>query len=360
MRVISVSALCEGDIVGKAVYSDQGRMLLGEGVELTRGLIERIQAQNLYYVYIKDSFSEGIEPRSVIDDATIVKSTLAIKESMNALLKENRQSKIKGLVPLKHYKALRDIIDELFRSIEENSGTLYSVMELMGTDMYTYRHSVNVAVLSILTARSMGYDVETVKHIAMGGLLHDLGKTAVPLGILNKPGPLEEEEFEKMKEHPELGYEMIRDDRILSGYTKQIVRLHHEKLDGSGYGMGLSAGDIPKHVRLVTICDMFDAMTNHRIYRGSMPTYQALEVIMADSVYKLDTEIYPHFVKNICLFPVGSGVELSDGTQGIVVKYKPESPTRPVVRLIGDGRKEVDLERERTLFVSDSVDLERI
>jgi hypothetical protein len=83
-------------------------------------------------------------------------------------------------------------------------------------------------------------------------------------------------------------------------------------------------------------------------------------VIRADSVYKLDTEIYPHFVKNICLFPVGSGVELSDGTQGIVVKYKPESPTRPVVRLIGDGRKEVDLERERTLFVSDSVDLERI
>ncbi len=360
MRVISVGALKEGDIVGKAVYSDQGRMLLGEGVELTRGLIERIQAQNLYCIYIDDPVAEGIEPKSLIDEATIVKSALAVKESMNALFKESRHSKIKGLVPLKHYKALRDIIDELYRSIEENNGTLYSVMALMGTDMYTYRHSVNVAVLSILTARSMDYDDETIKHIAMGGLLHDLGKTAVPMTILNKPGPLEVEEFEEMKKHPDLGYQMIRDDRVLSGYTKQIVRLHHEKLDGSGYGSGLMADEIPTHVRIVTICDMFDAMTSHRIYRGSMPTYQALEMIMADSVYKLDAGIYPHFVKNICLFPVGSGVELSDGSKGIVVRYKSESPTRPVVRLIDGEKKDVDLEYERTLFVSDSVEIDRI
>jgi putative nucleotidyltransferase with HDIG domain len=137
----------------------------------------------------------------------------------------------------------------------------------MDSDNYTYHHSVNVAILSILTAKSMHYSESDIKTIALGALLHDIGKAQVAGGLVQKPGELSSTEKDEMKKHPEYGYQLIKNIPTLSYAVKQIVRLHHEKLDGSGYPLGLSGMEIPNYVRLITVCDMYDAMTADRIYR---------------------------------------------------------------------------------------------
>lgn len=351
MRVIQTDNLKLGDVIGRAIYSDNGNMLLGKGTVLTAGLIKRIKDNHIGYLYIEDEMSEGIEPKGIVDDETMLKSIKTIKETMKAVAKMSSNSKFRGKIPLKHYLAVESVVNALLKALEENKDALYTVTELMGTDMYTYKHSVNVAILSILISQGLGYNYETVKNIAMGGLLHDIGKVRVSPEILNKPEELSEEEFEEMMKHPEYGYEMVKEDKVLSAITKGIIKGHHEKRDGTGYMKGLTEKEIPEYVGIITICDMYDAMTTDRCYRERMPIHEALEILMAESVYKINPTMYKLLVDNICLYPVGGMVKLSDGREGIIMEYRRVNPTRPKLRLSEPPFEEVDLESELTIFI---------
>jgi putative nucleotidyltransferase with HDIG domain len=355
MRVVQTGFLKAGDVIGKSLYAENGNLLLGKGIVLTDSLIKKIKDNQIFCLYVDDEFSEGIEPRGIIDDETMVKSIQSIKETMHSLLKSSTKTKMAGRIPIKQYLAVENIVNELIKSLEENKGALYTVTELMGTDMYTYKHSINVAILSILVARSMGYSDVVVKHIAMGGLLHDIGKVKIVPELVNKKGELTIEEFEEMKKHPEYGFEMVKDDRVLAGIAKSIIRYHHEKRDGSGYVSHLEKEDIPEYVGIVTVCDMYDAMTTDRSYRKRMPIYTALETLMCEAIYKIDPQIYRYLVENICIFPVGSMVVLSDGRKAIIIEYRRESPTRPIIKIDEPPYSIIDLEAEKTLFIVDSL-----
>lgn len=353
MRVIQTDALKLGDVIGRSLYSDSGNLLLGKGTVLTAGLINRIKENRIVYLYVDDEMSEGIEPKGIIDDVTMIKSIKTIKETMKAVAKIGSNSKLQGKIPIKHYFAIENVVQDIIRALEENRDALYTVTELMGTDMYTYKHSVNVAILSILVSQSLGYNHETVKNIAMGGLLHDIGKARIVPEILNKPDVLTEDEFKEMMKHPEYGYEMVKDDQVLSAITKGIIKGHHEKKDGTGYMKGLTKESIPDYVSIITICDMYDAMTTDRCYRQRMPIHSALEILMAESVYKIDANMYRLLVDNICLYPIGSTVKLSDDREGIVMEYRRVNPTRPKLKLSEPPYLELDLEHELTLFIVD-------
>lgn len=355
MRVIQTESLKPGDIVGKSLYSDSGNLLLGKGMLLTESLIQKIRDNHIFCLYIDDELSEGIEPKGIIDDETMVKSIKSIKETMGSLLNTSKKTNLAGRIPIKQYFIVENIVNDLIRSLEDNKDTLYTVTELMGTDMYTYRHSVNVAILSILVAKSLQYGNEAIKNIAMGGLLHDIGKINVQIDLINKKGSLTEDEFEEMKNHPEYGFEMIKDDRVLSSISKNIVRYHHEKLDGSGYQNKLKKTEIPEFVGIVTVCDMYDAMTSDRSYRKRMPIYQALEILMCEAVERIDPHIYHALVKNICIYPVGSTVVLSDGREALVLEYRRDYPTRPKLKLIAPPHTVIDLDLERTVFIINSL-----
>lgn len=351
MRIIQTDTLKLGDVIGRAIYSDKGNLLLGKGTVLTAGLIRRIKDNHIGYLYVDDEVSKGIEPKGIIDDETMLKSIKTIKDTMKSVSKMSDNTKFRGKIPLKHYFAVESVVNELLKALEENKDALYTVTELMGTDMYTYKHSVNVAVLSILISQGLGYNRETVKNIAMGGLLHDIGKVRVAPEILNKPNELTEEEFEEMIRHPEYGYEMVKEDQVLSAITKGIIKGHHEKRDGTGYMSGLTEKEIPDYVSIITICDMYDAMTTDRCYRERMPIHEALEILMAESVYKINPTMYRLLVDNICLYPVGTMVKLSDDREGIVMEYRRVNPTRPRLRLSEPPYEEIDLENELTVFI---------
>nr|WP_279381213.1 HD-GYP domain-containing protein [Fusibacter tunisiensis] len=224
--------------------------------------------------------------------------------------------------------------------------------------MYTYNHSAEVAILSMMVAKSMGFNNLFIEKIGMGALLHDIGKMKIDSSIVHKNSELTEDEYEEMKKHPQLGYDLMKEIYNISPISRQIILLHHEKLNGVGYPLGLEESDIPVHVRVVTICDIFNAITSSRSYKKKMNADEALEVLRVESVYELDREIYHHLMKVANIYPAGTLVELSNGQLAIVVKENKEAQTRPVVQIVKSGKRAevLDLMEHLTLFVSRTVD----
>ncbi|BEP29689.1 HD-GYP domain-containing protein [Helicovermis profundi] len=362
MRLLSTSKVKIGQFVGRPIFSENGNLLLGKGVKLTKGLIDKIFEHDIYFIYIDDEISKGIEINNVVDEEHMAKFVTSMKKVMDDAIFGDKNKNVSGFVPLETFKIVQDLVKALIENIMSNKDVLYSVTELMGTDMYTYKHSVNVAILSILTSKSLKYNYKMIEQIAIGALLHDIGKINVKNELINKKEPLTDDEFDEIKNHAKYGFEIVKKDVALSAYVKQIIIKHHEKLDGSGYPSGIESKDIPEFVRIVTLCDIFDAITNDRVYRKRIPMYKALEILMTDAVFKLDRNIYRHFVENICIYPPGSGVKLSDNREAIVVKYRREYPSRPLVRIIDkdDLKKSYDLDLidERTIFVENVIELD--
>ncbi|MBI9015279.1 MAG: HD-GYP domain-containing protein [Clostridiales bacterium] len=364
MRSTNVSHKLIGGYLAKNVYCDDGRLLLGKNVKLTPSLIDKLIDNDVYIVYINDQLSDGIEINSVISEEKMNHCVRKVKEVLQNIASKDEKG-VQTMIREEDLNMVSDIIKDLIDALEDSENTLYTVVDLMGADMYTYKHSVNVAVLSILTCRSLGYDYNLTKHVAMGALLHDIGKSAVKDNLIQKVERLTDDELKEVHNHAVYGYNMIKDEIGLSGYSKQIVRLHHEKRDGSGYPLGLSETEIPDFVRIVTICDMFDAMTASRVYKRKMPVYEVLDILMAESVYRLDAAILQMFTKNICVFPPGSGVSLTDGRLGLVVEYNVFNPTRPKIRVFEDEEgnfkvQHLDLSEHRTVFIEKTIETDII
>ncbi|MCT4632534.1 MAG: HD-GYP domain-containing protein [Firmicutes bacterium] len=355
MRIIKVSDKAVGEMLGKSIYSSSCKLLLSKNTVLKDNHIKSLDKNNINYIYIDDDMSHDIELETYVDESLVMEAVSSLKEIFNDTGFINGHKSASSMIPMDDYNHVEKIVQSMVREVYSNPKMLYNMIELMGTDMYTYTHSVNVAVLSILTAKSLGLDKKTVEKIGIGALLHDIGKSRIDNELINKPGKYSTDEYETMKEHSKHGYDMVRSDTVISPITKQIIYFHHERLDGSGYPEGLQGNQIPVYVRLVTICDMFDAMISDRSYRTKMSVYEALEVLNAESVYNIDPSILSSFIENIAVYTVGSSVQLTDGRVGIVVKNNKAYPTRPVVRIVDLETKkpieEVDLMTNLTSFI---------
>ncbi len=164
-------------------------------------------------------------------------------------------------------------------------------------DEYTAYHSENVARYSKMIAKELQLSSRVVEHIYTGGLLHDIGKIGVPEALLKKPGKLTEEEFEKIKKHPEIGYNMLKIvPEFKNNGVLDIVLFHHERFDGKGYPTGRKGKEIPLVARITAIADTFDAMTTQRVYRKSRDIESALNEIKINSGTQFDPEVVAAFL----------------------------------------------------------------
>lgn len=198
----------------------------------------------------------------------------------------------------------------------------------------------------------MGIDRERLLKLGMGAILSDIGKSKVPDHILNKKGKLEPSEFEQMKKHVEYGYDMVKELVELSPLSRQIILLHHEKLDGSGYPNGFVADQIPLLVRIVTICDIFSAIVSDRTYNNRISADVAVEILRSASPVKLDSDIINYMMQIVDMYPPGTLVELSTGQYAIVIDNNLSAPTRPILRILSEEQyTEVDMMKDLTVFI---------
>jgi len=172
---------------------------------------------------------------------------------------------------------VKDMASVLVNSMLNNDEVMINLSSLKDYDNYTYTHSLSVALLCITIGIKMGMRESSLIDLACCGLLHDIGKMAVPLSILNKPGVLTEEEFSIIKQHPTIAYEHLEGTQALSSAVLRGIESHHEKYDGSGYPKGLKARYIPLYGRVLAVADVYDALTSDRPYREARFAHEAIE-----------------------------------------------------------------------------------
>jgi len=356
MRGKSTSKVQPGEILGRSIFREDGTVLVTKGTALTKNMLYRLLMEDVYFIFIEDEISDGIEPTNVISDEQLLRGSVEMskvfKEVKNSVrfTSDQRDQRLRYVYNSLHIETLSKFLDEIERDLMTNREALYQVFNMFSVDMYTYKHSVDVAILSMLIGKEIGYNMKDIKLLGFGGLLHDIGKSQIPVEVLNKKGKLTDEEWALLQTHSELGYELIKDVISLNGHVKQMVRYHHERNDGSGYPFALKDKELSEFIKIIIVADIFNAIASNRVYRQALTPEQIVEYIHQETVYRLDYKIVNALLKVIHIYPEGVIVKLCDGRKAIVVGSKKGAPTRPLLRDIETGEL-IDLSVELTTLI---------
>jgi HD-GYP hydrolase domain containing protein len=324
-------------------------MQLGEQVKDIRGraMIENGVYLDAYQVrYIKEKKLPGIYIYRVRDDKDI-----KIPEKTKQIIRQHRKpdrAKIQLSVEMKKQLEERmnhifdhtedkdfatnslDIFGELESAIFKNDAVAIDVNLIKISDEYTFKHSVDVAAISMMIGREYGLPKEELHQLGIAGLLHDVGKARIPNEILNKPGKLTDDEFRVIQNHSLFGYEILKEKNSFSPIILDGVLHHHEKMNGMGYPDNLGSSQISLFSRIISVADVFDALVTKRPYKGPITGREAMEMVLAMGS-ELDNAIIQSFIESVILYPVDTIVELSTGQMAKVVENNKRYPTRPKV-----------------------------
>lgn len=298
------------------MYDADGHTLICSGSTLSDFYIKKLNEFGFDGVYINDELSKDIQ----IDP--VITSDLRTEGMRNV-----RSSNVDGCKGV-----AKKIVDQIL-----NKGALLlDLTDLRCFDGYTYAHSVNVAVLSCIIGFGLKMNEEALEQLVIAGLLHDLGKLVIPPEILNKPARLTNEEYEIMKTHSTLSYEIIKERWDISSQVKAAVLYHHENEDGSGYPTGIDGDGMTIYTKILHVADVYDALVSKRPYKNPYSPYEACEYLMGAGGIMFDPKVVESLLLYVPFYPKGTQVELSDGREGIIVENAGNRNLRPLLRLL-DG-----------------------
>lgn len=340
--------------LAKEIINGDGTVLLAKGVELTEEYITAIKERGIPAVYIEHEYTKDLEFKPAIDTQKKEKVEKVVKESMNNISfgQDINYKKIK--------KSAGILIDE----IRENKDLIFNLNGIRAYSEYTFGHSVNVAVLAILIALESNLRMKDIKELAIGALLHDVGKIKISKDIILKPAKLTKKEFEEIKLHTTKGYQILKDNDRISYRSAHIAYEHHERLNGQGYPQGLVGDEIHVFAQITAVADIYDAMTTDRVYSNAVSPHQALKVLKAEvDKQKLKKEFVEVLLKYIAPYPVGTMVRLNNGYQGIVLKNHKQELSSPIIRIVEkkggvklDSFYELDLRKKEDLEITKIID----
>ena len=267
-----------------------------------------------------------------------VNSVSEVKEELENVINFNKDINTSKLLegPLK-----------LLKSIPNNLQLLDMIHSIRQYDDLTYVHCVSVSLLASTIGRWLNYNEEKIRLLALAGIVHDVGKLQIPIEILTKPGRLTDNEYTIMKKHVNLGYEALKNQNI-DQRIKEAVLLHHERCDGSGYPFGLKNEMLPLEAKIITVADVYDAMTANRVYRKAICPFSVVDIMYKESFSKYDPTVAITFLRNIVTSYIHTDVRLSDGSVGKVILVNENDLSRPTVLV---GKRLIDLSRETNLEI---------
>jgi len=354
MRRVNINSIQFGVKLARTIFNSEGGVLLSKGIEMKESYIERLRNFGVSEVYLDDEVSADLEVEDVIKEQTRNEAVVLVKKMMNTY-HFSASLDVEGVK-----KMVNKIIDELLI----NGDILYNLSEIKSVDDYTFEHSVNVCILSLITGIGLGFELQKLRELGVGAIMHDIGKLCIPKEILKKPSQLTVDEFEEIKKHTIFGYDMLKKSDKVSLVSAYIAFGHHERFDGSGYPLQLKNDNIQICARIVAVADVYDALTSDRVYRKKLKPNEVYEYITSLGVNHFDPRVIESFVKYVTIYPEGTGVLLNTKERALVVKDNRHIPTRPVVRIVYDNKtkkqssyKEIDLSEQTNIFIVDGCEL---
>ncbi len=351
MRLVPIGCVVEGTSIAKDIMNSKGTVLLKRGVLLNDSLINRVEENNVLSVYIDDEYSDQ-EINDIIKPEVRQKTVLAIKETFENIERSNLRAKSddlslrkkllvtgmeKYMDNLKHMS--KYIVDEM----TSNRNIMINLVDIKNIDTYTYQHSLNTAILSLILGIELKLRKDDLFPLFFGALMHDIGKAFLPKSVANKRGTYSEEEMEKIREHTQLGYDYLKEHYGINSASKIVSLQHHERYDGTGYPKGMSGEYIHRFSRIVAIADCYDAMTSDTPNSKALPPNEAIEYIMGSAGTHFDFEMAQVFSRKVIPYPEGTLVNLSTGHVAVVELVNPNYPLRPRVKILQKGVKIEDL-----------------
>lgn len=353
MRRIRVDKLKIEMVLAKPIYTNNGVILIKDGTALSAKYIEKIKTIDIDYIYIKDEISDGIEIESVISEKTKNETKKVLSESM---------SKMRA----GYFSASEMIAQKVEMIIEEvvsNPRVMVSLQEIRNRDEYLHMHSINVCVISLLIGKKMDYNDAQLKHLALGAILHDLGKTKIEYDVTRYREDYVNQEFKIYKDHVRFGYEMIKAIPNASLLAANIALTHHEHYDGTGFPLGKKNTSIHEFARIVAVANEYDNLLYNLPEGQRIRHYEIVEMIVSRAYTWFDPDIIKIFRKSISPYPVSTGVLLNDGRLGIVAKLNDSFPTRPVIRIVDETTmkvvEEIDLSQNLNILIVDEKDIDK-
>lgn len=342
VKKIIVDNVNPGMVLAKDLISDNGIVMLSAGTVLTGHAIERVKCWGFTILDIVDN-SNDVNMSQRAAKLEFIDQYTHLVEKVKEAFQSARYCKRIPLDQLKYLSA--QVTDSLVGA----RGVINYLHILRLVDDYTFQHSVNVATLSGLFGRWLGIAESELSKLVFAGLLHDIGKTQIPLAILNKPGKLTTSEMEIMKGHASQGYEILKKSGLDSNSILEGVWAHHERLDGSGYPRALTGNHISEVAKIIAIADIYDAMTSDRVYRKSVTPFAVIETLCNEMFHKLDPTMCTVILNYLQDFFIGNIVLLNDGRQAEVIYVDKTRDSRPVVKT--DNGDYLDLEHNRQVTI---------
>lgn len=329
------------------IISQTGRVVLNEHTILTDSMIVRLKERGYAEVTIEEAAVPDRKAPRIKQKQYFIEEHANIVHILSDAFYKTRYFK---KVPVQQ---LNELAEQTMYSLLDMNAVISYLHLVNSTDNYTFRHSVNVGVIAGIIGKKLKWQEQQLSELVLCGLIHDVGKTRIPLEILNKPTQLLVSEMKIMQEHALLGYELIVGSDDISNNVKLGVLQHHERLDGSGYPHKLQGDSISQIARIIAVADAYDAMTSTRIYRNALTPFAVIEELLKDMFGKLDAEVCLIFLNNARETLLGSLVRLSNGAMARIIYMNPDQSNRPIVQTT-EGQC-IELAKQRGIEIVDFI-----
>ncbi|MEZ0536213.1 HD-GYP domain-containing protein [Caldicellulosiruptoraceae bacterium PP1] len=320
MKKVRLNEVNEGMRVARDIFANNGKLLIPEGFILKSSHINKLKEYDIEYIYIFDQIEENYILEEVIYHETFRTVQDLMISAKNGYALDTDVAK----------EVVNDVVDKII----ENEDIFLKIIGFRDVDNYTYFHSVDVCVFSAIIGKILDFDKKRIENIALAALFHDFGKMKIGPEILNKPTKLSDDEYEEIKKHTIYGYQLIKQMGEVSEEVAEGALLHHEKLDGSGYPLKLKGDKIPLIAKIITIADVYDALTADRVYKKKIVPTKAADYLLKYSGIYFDGTIVHRFINHVVQYPKGCFVVLNTGEIAIVYEENPFNKTRPIIKVV--------------------------
>lgn len=358
MQKLHIDDVVSGQILASDVTTPKGQLIASKGKVLNAQLLLHMKFYHIDYIYVED---QQVDESKAQPEDEFLHDTMSWKLRHSKEFEDFKNSYNDNVEELK--SVLSDFFNrqkplvqeellngtkEIFAKDSTNISILNMMLSMREIDDSTYAHCVNVAVTSRVLGMWANLSPEDLDVLTVAGLCHDIGKSVIPNDILNKPGKLTDEEFETMKKHPLIGYELLKSQDI-DQRIKNAALQHHEKFDGSGYPFGLKGEDIDDISAIITIADIYDAMTAKRVYRDAICPFDVIAEFQRHDYDHYHPKYIFIFLNRIADSYVNAAVELSDNRRGIILMINSNELTRPLIKL--ENGEFLDLRENPDIYI---------